>query len=423
VLFTADEEIRPVSVTCAQFLCRRAAKACNDLHKPLIQNLLLSFTAGAGRTIWYPLHKSDASLRGSVPSRQEVQWSQLKVGVLIIVALAAVVALIFLMSGNRGGFFTGKITVRSYFENSAGLKVGAPVNLDGVTIGNVKAIHIVSEPRLTPVEVIMGVSDQYRNKLFTDSRTSLTTVGVLGDTVVDIDNRQAHGQPVQNNAVLPTNETPNLQDVIQSSQTTIQKLNTILDQLSLLVDKLNSNQGSIGKLINDPTLYDRAVTAVNQLSSIAKQINSGKGTIGKLMTDDSLYNHLNDSATKLDNVATEINGGKGTLGKLIWDPTLYDNLEKSSTQLNQVLAKANNGHGAVGMLLNDPAFAKKLNDTVTQLNAILAQANEGKGTIGQLIKNPALYDHLDEVSVSSSELVTAIRKNPKKYLSIKLHIF
>lgn len=358
-----------------------------------------------------------------MPSRQEVQWSQLKVGVLIIIAISAVIALIFLMSGNRGGFFSRKVTVRSYFENSAGLKVGAPVNLDGVIIGNVKAVRIVNQPRLTPVEVIMGVNDQYRTKLFTDSRTSLTTVGVLGDTVVDIDNRQAHGKPVKNNDVLPTNETPNLQDVIQSSQGTIQKLNTILDQVNVLVNSLNGDQGSIGKLINDPTLYNRAVTAVNQLSSIAQQVNSGHGTLGKLMTDDSLYNHLNDSVTKLDDVATQIDSGKGTLGKFIKDPTLYNNLEKSSTQLNQVLAEVNNSHGAIGMMLKDPAFARKLNDTVNQLDSILAQANQGKGTVGQLIKNPALYNHLNQVSISSSDLVTAIRKNPKKYLSIKLHIF
>ena len=64
-----------------------------------------------------------------MPSQQEVQWSQLKVGVLVIVALAALTALIFLMTGSTGGLFQGKIVLRSYFENAAGLKEGAPVNL------------------------------------------------------------------------------------------------------------------------------------------------------------------------------------------------------------------------------------------------------------------------------------------------------
>src|ERR1700678_3220489 len=100
--------------------------------------------------------------RGSVPSQQEVQWSQLKVGVLVIVALAALTALVFLMAGSTGGLFTGKITLRSYFENAAGLKNGAPVNLEGVTIGNVTQVKIVPERKLTPVEVTMKIGNKYR---------------------------------------------------------------------------------------------------------------------------------------------------------------------------------------------------------------------------------------------------------------------
>ena len=100
-----------------------------------------------------------------MPSQQEVQWSQLKVGVLVIVALAALTALIFLMSGSTGGIFSRKITLRSYFENSAGLKGGAPVNLEGVTIGTVTDIKIVPARKLTPVEVTMkirpGIETQY----------------------------------------------------------------------------------------------------------------------------------------------------------------------------------------------------------------------------------------------------------------------
>ena len=69
-----------------------------------------------------------------MPGQQEVRWSQLKVGVLVIVALCALIALVFLMSNSTGGFWSSRLTLRSYFENSAGLKVGAPVLLDGVTI-------------------------------------------------------------------------------------------------------------------------------------------------------------------------------------------------------------------------------------------------------------------------------------------------
>ena len=72
-----------------------------------------------------------------MPSRKEIQWSQLRVGALVLVALAVLVGLIFLMSGSTGGLFAKKFILRCYFKNAAGLKEGAPVTLEGVTIGNV----------------------------------------------------------------------------------------------------------------------------------------------------------------------------------------------------------------------------------------------------------------------------------------------
>jgi len=222
-----------------------------------------------------------------VPNQQQVQWSQLKVGVLVVVALCALAALVFLMSGSTGGFWSGKLTLHSYFENSAGLKVGAPVNLEGVTIGNVKSIRIVPQRKLTPVEVTMRISKKFIDAIHSDSKTSLETVGVLGDTVVDIASKTATGPEVQDGAELQTTETPSLNDVIKSSQGTIEQLNTILVRNANLVDALNSGKGSIGQLINDPTLYNKAVLTVNQLQALVDGISNGKGSIGKLVADDT----------------------------------------------------------------------------------------------------------------------------------------
>lgn len=358
-----------------------------------------------------------------MPSQQQVQWSQLKVGVLVLVALSALTALIFLMSGNTGGLFSGSITIRSYFEDSAGLKRGAPVNLDGVTIGSVKDIRIAPSHKLTPVEVIMRISKRYQPLVRDDARSSLETIGVLGDTVVNISGQDATGPPIQDDGELPTTETPNLSDVIKSSQGTIEQLNIILAKVNNLVDSLNAGKGSIGKLINDPVLYNKAVNTINQLQALVNGVSSGKGTIGKLVASDELYNRANDAVAHLQHVAAEIDNGQGTVGKLIKDPTLYNNLEKSTRNLNQILARINSGKGALGMMTRNQAFANKLNNTVTQINTLIAQINSGQGTVGKLVKDPTLYNHTDELVTSSSELVKAIRKNPKKYLVIHLKIF
>lgn len=358
-----------------------------------------------------------------MPSQQEVQWSQLKVGVLVLVALSALTALVFLMSGNTGGFLSGKITVRSFFENSAGLKVGAPVNLEGVTIGTVKSVRIVPERKLTPVEVTMRIGKKFTPALHADSKTSLETIGVLGDTVVDINSKFATGGPIQDNSELQTTETPNLSDVIKSSQGTIEQLNTILAKVDNLVDALNSGKGSIGKLINDPNLYDRAIATLNEIQGLVDQVGNGKGSIGKLISDDTLYNRANSTVGKLEDVANQIDSGNGTIGKLIKDETVYNNFRDATANLNSLLKDINAGKGSIGVLAKDPKFADKLNDTVTKLDSILNRVDSGEGTIGQLMVNKDLYNHTDEMIQNTNNLITAVRQNPKKYLTIHLKIF
>src|SRR5258708_38153998 len=93
-----------------------------------------------------------------MPSQQEVRWSQLKVGVIVLISTVILVALLFLMTSSSGlGILTHKLTVVTYFENSAGLKTGAAGNLPGGTIGTVKKGEVDNSPEgeLKPGEVGM----------------------------------------------------------------------------------------------------------------------------------------------------------------------------------------------------------------------------------------------------------------------------
>src|SRR6185437_8469296 len=229
---------------------------------------------------------------------QEVKWSQLKVGVIVLVASIVLVTLLFLMTSASGlGLFSHKMTVFSYFENSAGLKEGAAVNLEGVTVGTVKSIAVVNSPdrKLTPVKVVMKLDEKYGSNLKKDSKASLTTVGVLGDTVVDINSQFAVGPPLQDGDELKTLETPSITDVVKASQGTIESLNVILSKMNVIVDNLQSGKGSVGQFINNPELYNKANATVAELLTLEKNLNAGRGSIGKLMTDDTLYNRLNDA--------------------------------------------------------------------------------------------------------------------------------
>ena len=361
-----------------------------------------------------------------MPSQQEVKWSQLKVGVIVLVAIALLSGLMFLMTSASGmSVFSHKIILTTYFQNSGGLTVGAPVDLEGVTIGQVKAVEISNDParKKTPVRVVMKIEPKYGRSLRTDSTASLSTVGVLGDTVVDINSQVAAGPELQSGAELRTLETPNLNDVIKSSQGTVESLNVVLAKLSAVVDTIQAGQGTVGKLINDPALYDQARATVTELQRLTKDLNGGKGSLGKLLQDPQLYDRLNDTATKLDNIATGLDAGKGTAGKLLKDDSLYDNLNSTAKHANSLMAEADSGKGALGMMVKDPAFATKLDHTVTELNTILTNVNQGKGSLGKLVTDDVAYTNLNTLLTSSNDLVGAIRKDPKKYLTIRLKIF
>src|SRR5271156_1886868 len=361
-----------------------------------------------------------------MPSQHEVRWSQLKVGVIVLISTVILVALLFLMTSSSGlGILTYKLTVVTYFENSAGLKTGAAVNLEGVTIGTVKTVTIDSSPerKLTPVKVVMKLDDKYGAELKKDSKASLSTVGVLGDTVVDINSQFAVGPRLQDGDELKTLETPSLSDVVKASQGTIESLNVILAKVNVIVDNVETGKGTIGQLINNPDLLNKANNAIDQLTTLERNINAGKGSIGKLVTDDSLYNRLNDTAAKLDNIIGNLDTGKGSAGMFLKDDALYKNLNSTVAHANSLLADADAGKGGVGLMLKDPKFRQDLSSTLTQVNALITGINQGRGTIGKLVTDDSVHTNLNKLLTSSSDLVTAIRQDPKKYLTIHLKIF
>ncbi len=358
-----------------------------------------------------------------MPSRKEIQWSQLKVGALVLTGLAVLIGLIFLMTGSSGGLFAHRIVLRCYFPNAAGLKDGAVVSLEGVTIGNVKHMRVVPERNPNPVEVTMEVGERYLYDLHTDSLASIQAAGVLGDAYVDINSAHATGPRPSNNAELKQSGAPTIQSVINSSQVSIEEIKTLMQKIEILIDTLNTKRGTAGELINDPVLAKKFVSIASDLETVTGAIAQGKGTLGQLVNDNTLYTKLNSAADHLNAIATDLDAGKGTAGKLLKDETLYDNLNAAAANINQLAAQINSGNGTLGKLTKDPALAGRLDDAVTNLDNILKSINAGQGTAGQLVQNRALYDHMDQAADQAQQLIKGMREDPKKYLVIRMRVF
>jgi len=357
-----------------------------------------------------------------MPNQKELRWSQLKVGILTLVALTVLIGLIFLMSSSTGGLFTSKLKLRAYFENASGLKVGAPVTLAGYTVGNVTSVRILPHHEPDPVEVEMSVGSKFLPALHTDSTISMAQAGLLGDAFLDISSAKATGPEPANGATLTVTATPGLSDVIRTSQESIASINQVVHKVGVLMDTLNSEKGTAGMLINDKSMAQKIFATVNQLQAVTEKISKGQGSLGKMIMDDQLYDKANSTIDKLNNIATRLDNGEGTAGKLLKDENLYRNLNTAIANVNVLLEGINSGKGTLGKLAKDPALAAKLEESIGHLNDVLKGMNEGKGTLGQLVVNRALYDDLDKTLNTASDLVTAIRQDPKKYFVIRLKV-
>ncbi len=126
-----------------------------------------------------------------MPRTRSLAWSELKIGLVSIVALVMATVLIFLLSG-EGGFVWQRYSVKTMFRNIAGLKSGAPVRVAGVEVGSVSDVAFVGDQ----VEVTMEIGEEHQSRITTESRAVLGSVSLLGEGAVDISPSQpGHAYP------------------------------------------------------------------------------------------------------------------------------------------------------------------------------------------------------------------------------------
>jgi len=269
----------------------------------------------------------------------------------------------------------------------------------------------------------MKVSTKYGYALRRDSVTSLETAGVLGETYLDIDSSQAVAGDVHDGDILPTQVHPDFNQVVRASQSTLQNMDALLKRADRILAFAESGKGSLGKLIYDPTLYNRFSATVADFQKIVSEVGSGQGSLGALISRNDAYDKFLSTLDKMNSVIDDMQQGKGTAGKFLKDPSLYNNANDTIANLKKVTDDINAGKGTLGKLAKDEELAKKLDTTITKLSELTTELEAGQGSAGKLFKDETLYNNASDMLVETKALVKGIRENPKKYLSIKLHIF
>jgi phospholipid/cholesterol/gamma-HCH transport system substrate-binding protein len=105
-----------------------------------------------------------------------------------------------------------------------------------------------------------------------------------------------------------------------------------------MLAQFQNPNGTVGRLLNDPTLYTRLTGVIASTDSLVTTLNSSKGTAGLMLRDTTLYRNMVGITRGADSLMRSLTNGQGTASKLLTDQTLYDQLNKLVTDLSAVLA-------------------------------------------------------------------------------------
>jgi ABC-type transporter Mla subunit MlaD len=119
--------------------------------------------------------------------------------------LGIVAAAVFLLFAWREYSFH-RLTLHAYYRHVQNVRKGMPVCVDGVEVGSVANVTVRPELGDRPVEVVLKVRTPYELRIPRDSIAALSSQGVLGPNVVDIDTRAAHAPPVTDGATIESRE-------------------------------------------------------------------------------------------------------------------------------------------------------------------------------------------------------------------------
>jgi len=146
----------------------------------------------------------------------------------------------------------------------------------------------------------------------------------------------------------------------------VDDLSQTLANLRSITAKADSGTGTIGKLINDPALYDEATITMTKAGKLMTDVTEGKGILGMLLHDEAARTQFSEILENLNTFTGLINSNEGTLGRLLTDPRVFDNLLSASEHLDNVMAKLDNGQGTIGKLVNDPELYDNLKRLVAR---------------------------------------------------------
>ena len=298
---------------------------------------------------------------------KQIFRKEVMIGLLVIVAL---VLLYFGINFLKGvNIFKAANYYYASYNNVEGLAVSAPVTLNGYKIGLVRSINYDYD---RPGNVVVEMSVDKSLRLPKGSTASLGS-DLLGTASIAL----KLGNPAEGMYAVGDTIPGKLNAGMMAALS-----ENLLPAVKAIIPKDDTLLTSLNTLVADPAL----ATSLKRLDGITAELNA-------------TLRSLNVATSQLGPVVTNVKNITSNVDTITGDLTVM-----------------------TGRLREAPidSIADNIQATLANLNELTAQLNNRDSSVGKLLNDPALYDNLNATVASLDSLFVDIKRNPKRYISIKV---
>ena len=279
-------------------------------------------------------------------------------GLFVIVGVGILLAGVFIIGG-KDKSFKNSVVANAVFADVNGLAKGSNVWYSGVKIGTVKKVSFVENG----VQVSFSIEEDVQQKIRKDTKVKLGSDGLIGNKIIVLYGGTLASPEVESGNTLEVEKAVGTEEMMATLQNNNANLLQITNDLKVVSKGLAEGKGTIGKLLNDPTINNTLLAAMNSLNRA--------GSNAQVLTA-----NLSEFTGKLNNKGYFLND-------IATDTTIVASLKKTAAQLNQVsrdagvvidnlnvtTAKLNSNKSAVGVLLSDEAAGANIQKTLANLQS------------------------------------------------------
>jgi phospholipid/cholesterol/gamma-HCH transport system substrate-binding protein len=266
--------------------------------------------------------------------------SSLRVGLFVILGVAALLTGIFLV-GSQEGLFRATYHVSAYFSSVEGVRSGSIVRLAGVDIGVVDEVEV--SPRDNKVRLGLKLNSPSRSFVKKDSYATITPEGLVGNYYVDVTVGSRTGGPIEDGDVIQTTEAVRLSAALENAGAVLENVRRASDELTKTFAAINGGQGTLGKLIVKEDIYKHLEHISGEADTGVSQALGNVDTLA--VSVQKVVRRTDSLVANVNAMFTRLNEGGGTVGALLSERSMYDSLLLAVGNTVRATEKANIGAG------------------------------------------------------------------------------